>query len=57
MSDNLLKALTREGVLIAVSCRYWRAAKKLQASDLGLDPGDVTNRLISLVWCTSIAMN
>ncbi len=57
MSDNLLKALTREGVLIAVSCRYWRAAKKLQASDLGLDPGDVINRLISLVWCTSIAMN
>ncbi len=48
MSDTLLKALTREGVLIAVSCRYWRAAKKLQASDLGLDPGDVTNRLISL---------
>ncbi len=41
MSDNLLKALTRESALIAVSCRYWRAAKNLQASDLGLDPGDV----------------
>ena len=44
----LLDVLTREGVLINVSCRYWRAAKKLQAQDLGLDPDDVTDRLISL---------
>ncbi len=42
MSENIMKALTREGVLIAVSCRYWRAAKKLQAGDLGLDPDDMT---------------
>ena len=28
--------------------RYWRAAKKLQAQDLGLDPDDVAERLISL---------
>jgi hypothetical protein len=46
--NNLLDALTREGVLISVSCRFWRAAKKLQAQDLGLDPDDVAERLISL---------
>ena len=28
-SQQLLDALTREGVLINVSVRYWRAAKKL----------------------------
>ena len=44
----LLDVLTREGVLINVSVRYWRAAKKLQAQDLGLDPDDVAERLISL---------
>ena len=49
MSDNrLLDVLTREGVLLNVSVRFWRAAKKLQAQDLGLDPSDVTDRLISL---------
>ncbi|MDA1257859.1 MAG: DUF3150 domain-containing protein [Chloroflexi bacterium] len=49
MNDNpLLDVLTREGVLINVSVRYWRAAKKLKAEDLGLDPDDVTDRLISL---------
>ena len=49
MPDNqLLGVLTREGVLINVSVRYWRAAKKLNAEDLGLDPDDVTTCLISL---------
>lgn len=49
MNDNhLLDVLTREGVLISVSCRFWRAAKKLQAADLGLDPDNVAERLISL---------
>ena len=49
MSENkLLDVLTREGVLLNVSVRFWRAAKKLQAQDLGLDPDDVTDRLISL---------
>jgi len=50
MSDDnrLLDVLTREGVLLNVSVRFWRAAKKLQAEDLGLDPSDVTDRLISL---------
>jgi len=48
MNDNqLLNVLTREGVLVNVSIRYWRAHKKLTAADLGLDPGDVTDRLIS----------
>lgn len=46
--NTLLDVLTREGVLISVSVRFWRAAKKLQAQDLGLDPDDVADRLISL---------
>ena len=47
MSNNhLLEVLTREGVLLNVSVRFFRAAKKLQAQDLGLDPDDVTDRLI-----------
>ena len=49
MKENqLLEALTREGVLINVSVRYWRATKKLNAEDLGLDPENVASRLISL---------
>ncbi len=49
MKENqLLDALTREGVLINVSVRYWRAAKKLTAEDLGLDPDSVESRFISL---------
>ena len=47
MSNQLLDVLTREGVLINVSIRYWRAAKKLRAEDLGLDAANVTD-LISL---------
>jgi hypothetical protein len=47
-NQPLLDVLTREGVLISVSVRYWRAAKKLRPEDLGLDPDDVTERLISL---------
>jgi hypothetical protein len=43
-----LDVLSREGVLIDVSVRYWRASKKLKAEDLGLDPDTVTNHLISL---------
>lgn len=49
MAENhLLDVLTREGVLINVSIRYWRATKKLKAEDLGLDPDQITERLISL---------
>ena len=47
-NNHLLDALTREGVLINVSVRYWRATKKLNAEDLGLNPDDITDRLISL---------
>ena len=47
-NNHLLDALTREGVLISVSVRYWRATRKLNAEDLGLDPDNVTERLISL---------
>jgi hypothetical protein len=46
--DRRLDVLTREGVLLDVSVRFWRAAKKLQAQDLGLNPDDVAERLISL---------
>jgi len=46
--NSLLNALCREGVLISVSVRYWRARKKLAAADLGLDPHKVDGRLISL---------
>jgi len=47
-NNHLLDVLTREGVLINVSIRYWRATKKLNAEDLGLDPDSVETRLISL---------
>ncbi len=47
-NDDLLRVLTREGVLINVSIRYWRAAKRLRPEDLGLDPDRVSERLVSL---------
>src|SRR5690242_3792396 len=46
--NDLLQVLTREGVLLSVSVRYWRGCKKLRAEDLGLNPGNVSDRLISL---------
>src|SRR3954465_13035313 len=45
---DLLQVLTREGVLISVSVRYWRGCKKLRAEDIGLDSRKVSDRLISL---------
>jgi hypothetical protein len=48
MPNELLQVLTREGVLINVSVRYWRAHKKLKAEDIGLKPDAVSDRLISL---------
>jgi len=50
MNDNnsLLDALTHRGVLISVSVRYWRARKKLNPEDLGLQREQIDNRLISL---------
>jgi len=47
-NNHLLEVLTRKGVLISVSVRYWRATKKLTAEDLGLDPDSVEKRLFSL---------
>jgi hypothetical protein len=47
-NNHILDALTREGVLINVSVRYWRATRKLKPEDLGLNPDNVTDRLISL---------
>lgn len=47
-SNQLLQVLTREGVLISVSVRYWRGCKKLRAEDVGLDSRKLSDRLISL---------
>lgn len=48
-SDNhLLNVLTRSGVLINVSVRYWRGCKKLKPEDIGLEHTQVSDRLISL---------
>jgi hypothetical protein len=47
-NDNLLHVLTREGVLINVSVRFWRGTKKLKAEDIGLNTNQVSSRLISL---------
>jgi len=47
-TNHLLHVLTRAGVLIHVSIHYWRGCKKLKPEDLGLDPGDISDRLISL---------
>lgn len=46
--NHLLDVLTREGVLINVSIRFWRGCKKLRPEDLGLDASQVSDRLISL---------
>ncbi len=46
--NGLLKALTREDVLDGCFLPLLACGEKLQAFDLGLDPDDVTNRLISL---------
>lgn len=45
---SILHALKREGVLINVSVRYWRASKNLEPVDLGLDAAALDERLISL---------
>lgn len=45
---DILSALTREGVLIHVSVRYWRGTRKLDAPDLGMAPDQVNERLVSL---------
>src|SRR6266481_166248 len=47
-NHDLLQVLTREGVLISVSVRFWRGCKKLCAEDIGLDSRKLSDRLISL---------
>ncbi|MBT3192514.1 MAG: hypothetical protein HN341_08160 [Verrucomicrobia bacterium] len=47
-NNDILSVLSRSGVLLNTSIRFWRASKKLKAEDLGLDPDTVTNHLISL---------
>jgi len=47
-NPELLSVLTREGLLINVSVRFWRGCKKLKAEEIGLKPGAVSDRLISL---------
>jgi hypothetical protein len=48
MDNQLLNVLTREGVLLNVSVRFWRGCKKLKAEDIGLDADNLSDRLISL---------
>ena len=47
-NTDLLSVLTREGVLINASVRYPRFHKKLSPADLGLEPDQVSERLMSL---------
>jgi hypothetical protein len=47
-NPHLLEVLTREGVLLSVSVRYWRGCKRLRPEDLGLEASAVSDRLISL---------
>ena len=44
----LLDAVCRRGVLISASIRFWRGCKRLNAEDLGLDPANLSDRLIQL---------
>ena len=46
--NDLLDVLTREGVLLKVSVSFWRGCKKLRPEDIGLEPDDVSDRLIRL---------
>jgi hypothetical protein len=47
-SNQLLDGICRRGVLVATSVRYWRGCKRLNPEDLGLDPANVSDRLIQL---------
>jgi hypothetical protein len=47
-SNHLLEGICRRGVLVATSVRYWRGCKRLNPEDLGLDPANVSDRLIQL---------
>ena len=47
-TPDILDVLTREGVLLHASVRYPRFHKKLNPADLGLEPNQVSDRLVSL---------
>lgn len=47
-NQSLLDGICRRGVLVSTSVRFWRGYKRLNAEDLGLDPSDVSDRLIQL---------
>jgi len=47
-SNPLLDVLTRQGVLVNVSIRFWRGCKKLRPEDIGLDAAKLSDRLIHL---------
>ena len=47
-SIPLLEAVCKRGVLVSTSIRYWRGCKRLNAEDLGLNPNQVSDRLIQL---------
>jgi len=47
-TNTLLDAVCRRGVLVSTSVRYWRGCKRLNPEDLGLDPANVSDRLIQL---------
>jgi hypothetical protein len=47
-NNELLQILSREGVLIDVSIRFWRGSKKLKPEEIGLNPDSLSDRFISL---------
>jgi Protein of unknown function (DUF3150) len=47
-NNELLQILSREGVLIDVSIRFWRGSKKLKPEEIGLNPDTLSDRFISL---------
>lgn len=47
-NNSLLDAVCQRGVLVSTSIRFWRGCKRLTPQDLGLDPNQVSDRLIQL---------
>jgi hypothetical protein len=48
MNNQLLNAVSKEGVLLSVSVGYWRARKQLSAGDVNLDASKINSELIRL---------
>ena len=47
-NTELLSILSKEGVLISVSIRFWRGSKKLKPEEIGINPDTLSDRFISL---------